>query len=512
MTANRSDARSPSFPISGRTVGGCAARETNHTNLVDLARFTESTRWGPVWAVIGGGAAGVLTAIAIARAARRTPITVLMFEPRRHLGRGLAYSTEWPTHLLNVPAGRLGASANEPAGFVSWLHQHGHPEAGAAGFVPRATFGDYLSDALARTLRRSPSVRLVHIREPVLGISPASDGLDLTVGSGVTVSVRGVVLALGNLGASVGWASPTLRFSPRFVPDPWAPGALGQARTARSVLLVGTGLTMVDVALVLGRSGVALTAVSPSGQVARAHRPDPLPPVTPPVELRRCTDAARMVELVQAHIARCHLRCGDWRPAVDGLRTITTTMWQNLPESGKRELLRQHLSWWNRRRHRMPPRPAVALNRLIADGSLGIRPGKIATVSEHRPRLQLGLTTGSRIEADLVINCVGQQYDYRQVEHPLIRSLLAAGTARPGPLGLGLDTADGQIVAANGLATLPLYTLGAARIGQLWETTAIPEIRQQAADLAQVILDAVRADRASTVRSPIMAMGAGQRR
>jgi uncharacterized NAD(P)/FAD-binding protein YdhS len=160
----------------------------------------------------------------------------------------------------------------------------------------------------------------------------------------------------------------------------------------------------------------------------------------------------------------------------------------------------------------MPPRPAVALNRLIADGSLGIRAGKIATVSEHRPRLQLGLTTGSRIEADLVINCVGQQYDYRQVEHPLIRSLLAAGTARPGPLGLGLDTADGQIVAANGLATLPLYTLGAARIGQLWETTAIPEIRQQAADLAQVILDAVRADRASTVRSPIMAMGAGQRR
>ena len=64
---------------------------------------------------------------------------------------------------------------------------------------------------------------------------------------------------------------------------------------------------------------------------------------------------------------------------------------------------------------------------------------------------------------------------------------------RPDPLRLGLDVdLDGAALAADGrgaeVGGSPIHVIGPLRKGGLWETTAIPEIRRQAADLAGVIL------------------------
>ncbi|HWY24061.1 MAG TPA: hypothetical protein VNX47_04035, partial [Nevskia sp.] len=63
-------------------------------------------------------------------------------------------------------------------------------------------------------------------------------------------------------------------------------------------------------------------------------------------------------------------------------------------------------------------------------------------------------------------------------------------------LGLGLLTdAQGALLDRDGQASTWLYTLGPARKGQLWETTAVPEIRVQAQALARRLLQLEGADR-----------------
>ena len=63
----------------------------------------------------------------------------------------------------------------------------------------------------------------------------------------------------------------------------------------------------------------------------------------------------------------------------------------------------------------------------------------------------------------------------------------ADGLCRPGPLGIGIATdPDGGVLTASGRAG-GLHALGSLRRGDLWETTAIPEIRAQAFDLAALL-------------------------
>jgi uncharacterized NAD(P)/FAD-binding protein YdhS len=84
-----------------------------------------------------------------------------------------------------------------------------------------------------------------------------------------------------------------------------------------------------------------------------------------------------------------------------------------------------------------------------------------------------------------VVNCTGTEAGIRQ--HPLLARLEAAGFCAPGPLGLGVAAdSSGRVLDRSGRPT-GMFTLGPLRRGELWETTAIPEIRTQAFGLAQQI-------------------------
>ena len=68
----------------------------------------------------------------------------------------------------------------------------------------------------------------------------------------------------------------------------------------------------------------------------------------------------------------------------------------------------------------------------------------------------------------------------------MLASLLAQGLVRPDRLFLGLDTsADGELIDRDGIASDSLYAVGPARKGDLWESTAVPEIREQVDQLVQ---------------------------
>ena len=268
------------------------------------------------------------------------------------------------------------------------------------------------------------------------------------------------------------------------------------------MLLVGTGLTMVDLALTLGRSGRTLHAVSRRGRVPAAHTTRPKPPTpAPSPELAEQaaglapTDLPTMRRLVRECVAAAVRETGDWRPAFDTLRPLTADLWARLGADERADFLTGDAAWWDLHRHRMPPTSAAAIARLRAAGALQVSSDEIDEVDETPDGLTVWLASGRRVDVAAVVNCTGPQGDVRRVADPLLDDLLATGTATAGSIGLGLRTEAGRLVDSTGSAGAAIWTLGAMRRGELWESTAVPEIRSQAAGVAAAVTEELRPTR-----------------
>jgi uncharacterized NAD(P)/FAD-binding protein YdhS len=328
-------------------------------------------------------------------------------------------------------------------------------------------------------------------------------GWSVVTRDGATLAADAVVVAAGLPQVGSDWAGSALRDSAFFVPDPWAPGALDVLRRDRSgpadVLLVGMGLTMVDVVLSLSGGGNRpdrrLVAVSRSGRLPRAHSADPRLAVIPDIS-DWGDDLESIVSSATGHLADVRASTGDWRPAVDGLRFRLAELWSRLDEDERRRFLSDHAGSWNVLRHRMPPSSAVLVDALRSSGRLELGS---AEVIDAEPLTGGGLTVrlsdGSRRDVGWVVNCTGPRLDIRELGNPLLDDLLrprAGGSlATVATAGMGFRTDNGRLVGSAGDSEAPVWTLGALRRGELWESTAVPEIRIQALAVATSVMDAV---------------------
>jgi len=447
----------------------------------------------PQVVIVGAGAAGTLTAIHLLhRAAPGEEPSVVLLDPVERWGRGVAYGTTDPRHLLNVPASRLGAFPDKPGHFLSWYRRR-HGETPAYSFLPRTRYGDYL----AATLREAVSTHggsVQHHRSRAVRVGPTARGAVVSADDGLELTADAVVIATGLPRAATDWAPADLAASHHFVADPWAPGALDRIvddPATGDVLVVGTGLTAVDVVLTLAPTGRGLHAISRSGRLPAPHGTRPVTPEIPDVtDWGRSAAAVRL--RAQAHIAAGVRTYGDWRPAVDGLRHRVAELWQRLGEHDRLELLRTDAGRWNAVRHRIPPASATALAQLRDCGALTLRPAEVVATRPVKGGLDVTLSDGSHVRAAWVVNCTGPRADVRTLGDPLLDDLLRD---RPGgPLGtvatagMGLRTHEGRILPSTGAPSLPLWAVGALRRGELWESTAIVDIRAQAEDVADQVL------------------------
>ena len=437
---------------------------------------------GPVdVAIVGGGASGTLVAVQLLRQARG-PWRIALVERSGALARGLAYGPAEPCHLLNVPAAGMSAFPDDPGHFVRW--------SGAApdAFVPRALYGAYL-EALLTSAHASaaPGVSLQLICGEAASATVDQGSVRIALREGGEIEARAAVLALGNLAsADLQVADGGLYPSPLYRRSPWEPGALdGIARDGR-VLLLGTGLTMVDAALALQRRGHRGTihALSRHGLLPQVHGDD-----SGPVQPRIGASGVR--GLLRA-LRAASQRGGDWRAPFDALRPVTQRIWSRLSHEDRLRFLRHLRVHWDVHRHRMAPTVGAAVARLRTRDRLHIHAGRVqafaldgaSAVALYRPR---GEHQTRQLRVTRVINCTGPAAHLRDVRHALVESLLAQDLACPDALGMGFATdRDGALLgAARGL----LFTLGTLRRGELWESTAIPELRSQACTVAQRLVD-----------------------
>lgn len=441
--------------------------------------------------VVGGGVSGTLFAL---HAVQRPGIEVVLVEKDVHAGRGLAYGFCDPVHLLNVPVARMEVGL-KPA-FTDWLKSSGLElsealeEAGgtlAAAFVPRGYFGAYLAERTEAALA-DPQVPLTRLRGEVVEVAEKPHP-GVLLADGRRIEGTHVVLATGNLAPKVpggrdGWFYET----PRFVPDPWRWEGFSAVDPAAPILLIGTGLTMVDVALKLEEAGHRgpLVAVSRHGLLPRAHKAGgAFEPFLTPEKAPSPRTALRLLRGAAARAAAAGI---PWQRVMDEARPALAAVWSSWPLTEKARFLRHGRAYWEVHRHRMAPRIAARLEALLA-GRLEIIAGRIAGYTRAeggvsvtvRPR---GTTETRSIGAAYVVNCTGPRSDLGQLGIPVFARLREAGRLLPDPLGLGIETQNGAVVDRFGGASDWLFALGPLTKPAWWEITAVPEISVQVQFLA----------------------------
>jgi uncharacterized NAD(P)/FAD-binding protein YdhS len=445
----------------------------------------------PRFVVVGGGASGTLLAAQILRQAKG-PVEVVLAEPGR-IGRGMAYGTPHHEHLLNVPSGRMSALPEDPDHFVRWLQGAGQP-ADPGGFAPRRAYGAYLESLVVNAAASAAGgVRFHRIRDDAVAIGRHASGALVVMRSGRALEAARVAIAVGNLAGH--GPLPPLHCHARYVGDPWAVGALDGIPPADPVLVLGTGLTMVDIALTLSaRSHAApIHAVSRHGLLPRSHAPGAAAPPIPrlPAPAPSLREWVRWMRgLGEAGPREC------WRPAIDALRPVTQEAWARLGEPDRRRFLRHLRPYWDVHRHRTPPSVADSVAGLLQTGRLEVQAARVAEVRAHTAgfEVQLAPRGGRRPHTTLrpgwIVNATGPEADVGRARSPLLRQMLSDGLARPDDLRLGLDaTPAGALLDDGGRPSSFLFALGPLLRGKLWETTAVPEIRRQAQALATGWLD-----------------------
>lgn len=435
--------------------------------------------------IVGGGFSGTMTAVHLARLGLRD---IALLERREQPGQGVAYGTSLPCHLLNVPAGKMSALAAEPGHFVAWLRANSPEHADSSAFVPRPVYARYLQSLL----QSHPAIRI--LRDEAVAIQRTDSGLLVETRGGDALPADRVVLALGNFPpANPRVSTPGFYSSRRYVAWAWAPHTYEGLEPADAVLLIGSGLTMIDKALALLHRGHRgpIHVISRRGLSPIRHAP-----AAPWDTLRGPAprEAKALLKLVRAEVRAARAKGVDWRGVIDGMRPHTQAIWRAMPLAEQRRFLRHLRHFWDVHRHRVAPEVADQLEGAIERGAIRVHIGKLEGFHEDDSGVDALLTTANgreRIRVQRVVNCTGPESNYRNLHHPLVANLLEQGLIRTDALALGLDAGDdGALYGSDGKAEGRLFTLGPPLKGKLWETTAVPELRVQAEALARRIRNA----------------------
>lgn len=435
-------------------------------------------------AIIGAGFSGTLQAINLLR--HEGPRATLI-ERAPVAGTGLAYGAAHPSHVLNVRAANMSAFPDDPSHFVRWLEARGVPDAPGA-FIPRVTYGEYLRELLEAALRESNG-RLTLVRDEVQ---------DLEFGNQVKVRLRdrtidadAAVLAVGNLPPhDPPGLDPEKLSEARYKGDPWDASVPENLSNDDTVLVIGTGLTMVDVVLLLDARGFKgkIVALSRRGLLPRSHAPGG---EWEKIGERPTTVASKLVQQVRGRGEAI-----GWRNAVDELRPFTQAMWGNATEAERGRFLRHLRPWWDVHRHRLAPEVHARLTAVIDRGQLEVIAGKTLGFVEVADGVDValrrrGANSGETMRVQRIINCTGPLGDLARTDEPLLQKLAARGVIRPDAAHLGIDVDNqGQTIDAEGRPNGNLYALGPMTRGAFWEIVAVPDIRSQTWSVARRLSNA----------------------
>ena len=429
--------------------------------------------WQTPVAIIGGGFSGTILAAQLARRG----IESVLIEGAGLAAKGAAYSTTEPAHLLNLRAESMSAWPDNASDFAERFAALGGER---TGFAERRLFGLYVGEILNDAVK-SGRTQLVEAS----AIGAMRDGMkwSIALDKGSSIGARALALAVGNQEPA-----PLRAFSQahgRFIRNPWGTEARKAvqelASTDEDVLLVGTGLTMVDVVLSLDAAGHRgrIVALSRRGQIPRAHADfDGAPVERGEVPHGSVRELWRWLRKRSAKVG--------WRAAIDSLRPHSQALWQSLDQGQQERFLRHARPWWDVHRHRIAPEVARKIHDAVADGRLEVMAGRVVSASVSDEAIVVAIRKRGASDPHsqrfaYAFNCTGPLHSIERTKDPLLRGLLDARLVRPDQLGIGLEVDD------RSRAGDQIWALGPLTKGRYWEIIAVPDIREQAAAVAEDI-------------------------
>lgn len=432
-------------------------------------------------AIVGGGFSGAMVAVNLVRGATK-PFSLIIFEPAPEIGVGVAYSTPSPLHLLNVRAAKMGAFPDREKHFFEWLQtteaktlaaKYRLPEWKEEDFVPRLLYGAYIKhlwrDMLQHAAAKKITIEAHH--ENVTAIRPEKEHFRLTAGRAFNASH--LVLATGNQFA--GPAAPGQRIVTNVFHYDYV--ALCKEEHTLPALIIGTGLTAVDTFLSLRAAGWKQKIILLSRRALLPAVHELYQPYPKPLQQRRLL--ALMRELRHA-AAAWQGEGGSWQAVVDSLRPKLQEIWKGFSVRERDIFFRRLFTYWNIHRHRMAPEIGHPLHDSIRKGEVLLRHGGLRSLREKTDAVQAEYMHRGEmktLDAAVAFQCIGP--DYRSiVKAPMVETLIKEKYLTASPIGLGV-LADKRLKAYAD-EKKSIHVMGNYLLGELLETTAVPELRGEA--------------------------------
>ncbi len=431
--------------------------------------------------VIGAGASGTIQALHLLR---EGIARVTLVEKGERQGRGVAYGTSRPEHLLNVTASRMAIYPDDAGHFARWYGERGGE---AADYAPRRLFGDYLCELLdlAGDRLRIVTGEAVAIRD----FGP----LEVRLSDGSRIAADAAVLALGNLRPAPLPGIDPKALGELYVEDPWFGDVADGLGSRDLVLLIGTGLTAIDASLTLDAEGFAGTilGLSRRGLAPRPH-----------LKREPVTDSKPALTTEASALLRAIRRRSDtigWREAVHELRPLTQDLWREAPIEVRRRFIRHLRPWWDVHRHRIAPPVAERIEAMASQGRLRFAAGRIVSASRDGDRANVtwrprGSDEAETFVAARIVNCTGPDLDIARCGEPLLDSLLGEGQIRADDCRLGIDVdGESRVLDREGRSSEALSAIGPMTRGAFWEAVAVPDIAVQAQAVARRLTSSLSA-------------------
>ena len=443
--------------------------------------------------IIGGGLSGTLVAMQLAQLSSSYEVLLVEKNPEL-LGRGVAYQYDFTHQPLNVVAAGMSLFPERPMDFVDWLKANHFKynnlidEVSPQAFIPRKIFGDYVLENLERVQHETQGRLQIRIDE---AISVLDYGAKKTVvlASGSALHTNHVILALGNFPpADLFQSNNPVQKSRNYYGNPWSDKVYSQIVGNEHILLVGSGLTAVDIVLglILRKFTGKVTMLSRRGRFPLPHDLSQPPFQFPPPDINH----PRKMLLWIRQLIRNNPSV-PWSAVLDGLRPYTKKIWLQWSLAEKKYFLQKIRPYWEIARHRIPEKSTAMLNDMINAGQLELKKGYIVNASTTDNGIEITYRTEhSDVTQHFhkVINCTGPESNYRKVRFPIINDLISRGKVKTDELGLGIEcTPEGRIINEQGQIEERLWCIGPMRKSVLWETTALRELREQATEMVALI-------------------------
>jgi uncharacterized NAD(P)/FAD-binding protein YdhS len=450
--------------------------------------------------IVGGGLSGTMLAVQLLRLPGKR--SLLVVEPRAELGRGEAYSAVELGHTLNGNAARMSVDPDNADDLTQWLTDYiaagGWPESDEQHvpvselFPPRGIFGLYVQQRLAeaQAIGALNGSTVEHVRAEVTDLETLGDSVRLSLSDGQRLQGAYAVLATGMFPAARTPQTESSGLNAAAL-DPWDVAAMRQLDPQSTVLIIGSGLTMVDAVVSLEQAGHRgpIEVFSRHGLLPHVRRQ---PPVWADflAEDHGIRTPRQLVRELRRHCREAIAQGIDWQAPLDTVRANIGRLWSQATDVQRRQFVRHVRPWWESHHHRSPPLSAELVARLHGEGRLRIQAASFKGLASVSGGVSIRIRR--RGEADTVvvsgaalINSSGIEYDWRRVARPLPQQLQARGLVRPGPLALGIAAAgDGAVLGGDGQVADRLFAMGPPLRGMWWESTAVTDVASQAKALA----------------------------